>query len=217
MHFNVSRSAPLRPGVRRNEAININRESRPPFRRCTHLSRCLRNHLAYERLHTSPWQWPLCRPCLPTSLAVDKNRCAQLRVRIGQCRHGARLAGPPSLSEMMPINYTTSAEQVHEVNDYSDGPRTGVTARCAEVIGGSVDHREHTDHDVCRGWWCAWEEAEDAIEWIAGRPGQDRQALHMGPKHKTEPDTPPNHHPTREIRVRTRRSGGGRRAMSWSM
>ncbi|HWQ90683.1 MAG TPA: HEAT repeat domain-containing protein, partial [Clostridia bacterium] len=25
------------------------------------------------------------------------------------------------------------------------------------------------DRDVCPGWWYVWEEAEDAIEWIAGR------------------------------------------------
>jgi hypothetical protein len=30
------------------------------------------------------------------------------------------------------------------------------------------------DHAVCPGWWYISEEAEDAIEWINGRPGKER-------------------------------------------
>jgi hypothetical protein len=32
------------------------------------------------------------------------------------------------------------------------------------------------DHAICRGWWRVSEEAEDAIEWIHGRPGEERLA-----------------------------------------
>jgi hypothetical protein len=69
---------------------------------------------------------------------------------------------------------------------------------------------KRTDHDICPGWWYVCEEAEDAIDWIAGRPGQDRQPLHMRPRQTTEPDAPPNQRPARQVRTRTRRSGGGR-------
>lgn len=34
---------------------------------------------------------------------------------------------------------------------------------------------KRADHDVRPGWWYVREEAEDAIKWIAGRPGQARQ------------------------------------------
>jgi HEAT repeat protein len=33
---------------------------------------------------------------------------------------------------------------------------------------------EQTDHMMCPGWWLVREEASDAIEWIHGRPGEDR-------------------------------------------
>jgi len=35
------------------------------------------------------------------------------------------------------------------------------------------------DQSVCPGWWYVREEAEDAIERIGGRPGQERRPLHM--------------------------------------
>lgn len=35
------------------------------------------------------------------------------------------------------------------------------------------------DEDIYPGWWFVWEEAEDALEWIAGRPGADRVPVHL--------------------------------------
>jgi len=69
---------------------------------------------------------------------------------------------------------------------------------------------KRTDHDVCPGWWYVREEAEDAIEWIAGRPGQDRQPLHLRTQQNTEPDASPNRRPARQLPARSRRRGGGR-------
>jgi HEAT repeat protein len=35
------------------------------------------------------------------------------------------------------------------------------------------------DASLCPGWWFVSEEAEDALEWIAGRPGKERTAVHL--------------------------------------
>ncbi|MCD8534204.1 MAG: HEAT repeat domain-containing protein [Verrucomicrobia bacterium] len=48
------------------------------------------------------------------------------------------------------------------------------------------------DPDLCPGWWYIREEAEDALEWIAGRPTQDRIPIHMRKPRTTEPGTAPN-------------------------
>jgi len=32
------------------------------------------------------------------------------------------------------------------------------------------------DSSLCPGWWYVREEAEDALDWIAGKPGKDRLA-----------------------------------------
>jgi hypothetical protein len=81
--------------------------------------------------------------------------------------------------------------------------------RCRRAIP-QLRKLKRTDRDVCPGWWYVWEEAEDAIEWIAGRPGQDRQALHIRTQQSTEPNASPNRRPARQVRARTRRRGGGR-------
>jgi hypothetical protein len=39
------------------------------------------------------------------------------------------------------------------------------------------------DREVCPGWWHVREEAEDALEWIAGRPGKDRVPVHLRHSH----------------------------------
>ena len=36
-----------------------------------------------------------------------------------------------------------------------------------------------SDPGVCPGWWFVREEAEDALDWIAGRPGQERVPIHL--------------------------------------
>ena len=36
-----------------------------------------------------------------------------------------------------------------------------------------------TDAEICPGWWYVREEAQDALDWIAGRPGQDRIPVHL--------------------------------------
>lgn len=48
------------------------------------------------------------------------------------------------------------------------------------------------DPDECPGWWYIREEAEDALEWIAGRPGQDRIPIHMRNPRTTEPGAASN-------------------------
>ena len=60
---------------------------------------------------------------------------------------------------------------------------------------------KRTDLGVCQGWWYVREEAEDAIEWIEGRPGQERQPLHMRTEQNNEPDASPKRRPVRQGRV----------------
>jgi len=36
-----------------------------------------------------------------------------------------------------------------------------------------------TDTEICPGWWYVREEAEDALDWIAGKPGKDRIPVHL--------------------------------------
>jgi len=35
------------------------------------------------------------------------------------------------------------------------------------------------DTEICPGWWYVREEAEDALDWIAGKPGKDRIPVHL--------------------------------------
>jgi len=45
---------------------------------------------------------------------------------------------------------------------------------------------KRTDRELCPGWYVR-EEAEDAIERIAGRPGQEREPVHMRTQQNDEP------------------------------
>ena len=63
------------------------------------------------------------------------------------------------------------------------------------------------DASVCPGWWFVSEEAEDALERIAGRPGKDRTAVHLRQAADTEPSIPPICRPARPQAVRASRRG----------
>lgn len=66
------------------------------------------------------------------------------------------------------------------------------------------------DANVCPGWWFVSEEAEDALERIAGRRGKDRTAVHLRKAANTEPSTPPIRRPARPRAARASRRGGVR-------
>ena len=66
------------------------------------------------------------------------------------------------------------------------------------------------DTSICPGWWYVREEAEDALERIAGRPGKDRTAVHLRKTGNTEPNAAPNRRPARPRVIRVARRGGGR-------
>jgi hypothetical protein len=50
-----------------------------------------------------------------------------------------------------------------------------------------------TDTEICPGWWYVREEAEDALDWIVGKPGKDRVAVHLRNREdlKTRPSRKP--------------------------
>ena len=52
------------------------------------------------------------------------------------------------------------------------------TMRCERAIPDLQKLRKN-DQEICPGWWPLREEAEDALERIAGRPGEDRVPVHL--------------------------------------
>jgi len=60
---------------------------------------------------------------------------------------------------------------------------------------------KRTDRSVCPGWWYVREEAEDALERIQGRPGKEREPLHMRSNKKPKAALK---HPVKRARVRVR-------------
>jgi HEAT repeat protein len=65
-----------------------------------------------------------------------------------------------------------------------------------------------TDKSICPGWWYVHEEAEDALELIAGRAPRDRLPVHLRMQGKTEPDASPNRRPKPQAPVQRRRVQG---------
>ena len=47
-----------------------------------------------------------------------------------------------------------------------------------------------SDRSIYPGWWYVREEAEDALEWIAGRAGKDRVPVHLRKAAQTQRQKP---------------------------
>jgi len=72
------------------------------------------------------------------------------------------------------------------------------TLRCERAVP-HLHKLSQDDDEVCPGWWYVREEAADALDWIAGKPGRERIPIPLRKAGTTEPDAPPNGGPSAPV------------------